>query len=162
FGEKLIFDAQSFEIEVDNNILSLPNPGTVMGLQATVQQVADRALYERREATGFAGQVLQQIRRQLRDEAPLQLDAIAEALATTPRTMQLRLKQHNTTFEKLVGDVRERLAEELLRDTNLPIGEIAHRLGFAEQSGFARWTKTHFQMPPSEFRERLRRSRTEH
>lgn len=162
FGPNLTFDASSFEVEVDSEVLRLPNPQTVVGLQATVQPVADKALDARREAVGFAGQVIQQIRKQLRDEAPLHLDIIAGALATTPRTMQLKLKQQDTTFEKLVGDVRERLAEELLRDSNLPLGEIAHRLGFAEPSGFTRWTKTHFHMPPSEYRERLRHSRTQH
>lgn len=156
FGEAIGFEAPSLSLTVANDTLRHPNPVDIMGLHGTVQQVADRELGARREATGVAGQVTRMILRHLNDEKSIHLDAIASALATSPRSLQLRLKQEGATFEQVVNNVRWRMAEEMLGGTTLPLGEIAHRLGFAELSGFTRWSVRHFHMPPSAYREHLR------
>lgn len=156
FGENIAFEAASLSVTMANETFRHPNPVEIEGLHGTVQQVADRELGARREATGFSGQVIRMILQHLNDEKSIHLDAIASALGTSSRSLQLRLKQEGVTFEQVVNNVRLRMAEEMLGGTTLPLGEIAHRLGFAELSGFTRWSVRHFHMPPSAYREHLR------
>jgi AraC-like DNA-binding protein len=69
---------------------------------------------------------------------------VARTLGLGEKTLQRRLADEGTTFNALVDDARLELAQRYLADAELSLAEIAFRLGFAEQSGFARafrrWT----------------------
>jgi len=151
-GKNIEFDAPEWEFVVPHDILRMPMPVIMAGLESTVRKVADDELIARRGSVDFVGQVAQVILRRLRAERPLLLDRVASSLNITSRALQWRLKQHNMTFERLLGNERKTLAIELLRDTGLSIAAIAVRLGFADASGFTRWSIRRFGMPPSEYR----------
>lgn len=72
------------------------------------------------------------------------LETIAARLCTTPRTIQRKLAQEQTSFKELVEDVRKNLAIEYLQSTGLSVEEIALRLGYADAPSFShafkRWT----------------------
>lgn len=72
------------------------------------------------------------------------LEKIAERLHMTPRTIQRRLANENTSYLELVENVRYTLASEYLKTTALTIEEIAVRLGYADAPSFShafkRWT----------------------
>ncbi|TYC78562.1 helix-turn-helix transcriptional regulator [Stappia sp. BW2] len=74
----------------------------------------------------------------------ISLEAAAERLATSPRTLQRRLSNHGMTFWELVEDNRFKITSALLRETDLKVQEIAARLGYCTPStfarAFARWT----------------------
>ncbi|WP_084523450.1 AraC family transcriptional regulator [Nocardia inohanensis] len=76
----------------------------------------------------------------------LDLDRVARRLAISPRTLQRRLQQENTTWRAEIEAARERHARDLLRDTTLPIRSIAARLGYTDpralRRSFHRWTGT--------------------
>lgn len=156
FGKNITFEAPYLSLTMSNETFQHPTTIDIEGLYGTMQQVADRELGARREATGVAGQVIRMILEHLGDAKSINLDAIASSLGMSSRSLQLRLKQEGATFEQLVNNVRLGIAEEMLGGTTLPLGEIAHRLGFAELSGFTRWSVRHFHMPPSAYREHLR------
>jgi len=71
------------------------------------------------------------------------LAATARALGTSARTLQRRLSAEGTTFAEVVDSLRRASAEGLLQ-AELPLGEIAVRLGYSEPSAFhhafKRWT----------------------
>ena len=75
----------------------------------------------------------------------------------SPRSLQNRLAQHNTTFERVLSDTRRSLAERYLRDSDIPLTEIAFLLGFSEQSAFTRAARAWFGCPPSQLRKEGRR-----
>jgi AraC-like DNA-binding protein len=54
------------------------------------------------------------------------------------RTFNRRLKDHGVTFADTLDVVRFEAAQQLLRDTDLAIGEIGTALGYAESSPFVR------------------------
>lgn len=72
------------------------------------------------------------------------LEAIAERLHTTPRSIQRKLASEHTSYHDLVENVRRNLAIEYLRTTGLTVTEIAQRLGYADAPSFGhafkRWT----------------------
>lgn len=56
----------------------------------------------------------------------------------SPRTLQRRLTEQKTSYQKLLDDVRDNTARGLLLGTDLDAGEIAFLLGFDELNSFTR------------------------
>jgi AraC-like DNA-binding protein len=73
-------------------------------------------------------------------------DQVASAMALTRRTFNRRLAEYGTTFHEVLEAVRLEVAQQLLRETTLSIGDIGDALGYAEPSAFVRayrrWTQT--------------------
>jgi AraC-like DNA-binding protein len=59
-----------------------------------------------------------------------------------------------STFVEYLNQIRLREAYRLLRETPLPVGEIAEQCGFSDQSYFDRRFKAYFGIPPRELRRR--------
>lgn len=57
-----------------------------------------------------------------------------------------------STFVDYLNQIRLREAYRLLRETPLPVGEIAEQCGFADQSYFDRRFKAYFGIPPRDLR----------
>mgnify|MGYP001765995728 CR=1 FL=1 len=94
-----------------------------------------RLLLERRHArTGIAPMIRHRLSRDSRRMPTM--EAVADALCTTVRTLRRRLEDEGTTFTALRSEVRRALAEELLSATDLSIEAIAERLGYAEPTSF--------------------------
>jgi AraC-like DNA-binding protein len=65
-------------------------------------------------------------------------DVVAQQLAMHRRTLNRRLEVLGTTFQSVLDDVRFSVARQLLRETELPVADIARTLGYTESSAFAR------------------------
>jgi AraC-like DNA-binding protein len=72
------------------------------------------------------------------------IEAVAARLGMSRQTLYRKLKAEGVTFEKLLDDLRHRLALRYLREEEVSINEAAHRLGFADRAAFShafkRWT----------------------
>lgn len=77
-----------------------------------------------------------------RDE--VSLDSVAAKLLMSTRTLQRRLEERDTNWRDEVEAVRQEQALALLADTELTIGSIAARVGYADartlRKAFVRWT----------------------
>jgi AraC-like DNA-binding protein len=80
------------------------------------------------------------------------LDRVAKRLGTTPRTLQRRLRDENTTFQDLLDSVRHELALVHVGKQAASIDEIAWLLGFSNGSAFHRAFKRWTGVTPGEFR----------
>lgn len=80
---------------------------------------------------------------------------IAALLAMHPRTLQRHLANEAATFEALREAVRKEAALRYLRETRMPLGQLADLLGFAEQSVMTRSCRRWFGIAPSEMRRRI-------
>jgi AraC-like DNA-binding protein len=71
---------------------------------------------------------------------------IARQLAMAPRTLQRRLSDEATTFQRVVEEVRRDAAERHLGESALSIAEISFALGYSEPAAFhrafRRWKRT--------------------
>jgi len=82
------------------------------------------------------------------------LERIADALSMSGRTLQRKLREHKTSHQELLDQMRKDLAMRYLEEPEMAICEVAYLLGFSESSAlhraFKRWTG----QTPSEFRRR--------
>ncbi|WP_437893353.1 AraC family transcriptional regulator [Sorangium sp. So ce124] len=85
--------------------------------------------------------------------------AVARRLGTSERTLRRHLEDEGTTLRQLVGEVRRQTAEELLRESDTSMSEIAFVLGFSEVTAFARAFKRWSGRTPGRFREDARGGR---
>ncbi len=69
---------------------------------------------------------------------------VAQALAIHRRTLNRRLRQKGTTFQRVLDRVRFAVAKELLENATVPLPRIAAALGYSETASFIRafrrWT----------------------
>jgi len=72
------------------------------------------------------------------------IEAVAERLAVSKRTLQRRLKDEGTHYQAVLSAVRERLAKHYLTRSTISGAEIAYLLGFNDPNSFYRafhgWT----------------------
>ncbi|MEZ5811854.1 MAG: AraC family transcriptional regulator [Rhizobiaceae bacterium] len=68
------------------------------------------------------------------------------------RSLQRRLAERGTGFGRLVEQTREELALQMLQETETPLIEIGHRLGYSSQSSFTRAIKRLHGRTPGEIR----------
>lgn len=84
------------------------------------------------------------------DHVPL--TSVAARLNLTPRTLERALRQLGTTYRELSERHRRHLADDLLRNTALPIATIAERLGYSETANFGRACRRWFNASPTRYR----------
>lgn len=66
------------------------------------------------------------------------VDKVARDLRVSPRTLQRRLEEAGTSYQRLLDEVRAASARRLLARTDLDAGEVAFLLGFEELNSFTR------------------------
>lgn len=91
--------------------------------------------------------------RRLLPTGSLSLELVAAQIATHQRTLQRRLAAEGASFAGLVDEARRGEAERLLRDTRIPMGQVARSLGYTEQSIFSRSCRRWFGMTASAYRD---------
>lgn len=80
------------------------------------------------------------------------IEDVAEKLGLSKRTLQRKLSEENTTFQKQLNSVREMLAKHYIRNTDMTTNDIAFLLGYQEINSFVRAFSLWTGMGISEFR----------
>ncbi len=83
---------------------------------------------------------------------PPEIAVIARLLTMHPRTLQRRLAAENTSFARILDDVRRRQAHRYLTTTEMPMSQIAHLVGLADQSILTRYARRWWNATPREIR----------
>ena len=101
--------------------------------------------------SGVVSEAVELIRREY--ARPLTVDELAGQVGLSPSQFSRRFKRQTgaSPYAYLLG-VRLAKAKELLKNTSLPVGEIAFRAGFANESNFIYYFKKQEGMPPLRFR----------
>ena len=81
---------------------------------------------------------------------------MARRLHMSRRTLQRKLSETNTTYQKLVDDTRRDLALRYMEDPRNSITDVTFLLGFSGQSAFSRAFKRWTGMSPTAYREQKR------
>lgn len=92
------------------------------------------------------------LRERLEGAAPT-LDVLAKALGVSARSLQRRLADEGTSFQAVLDDVREAVARTHVAEGRLSLGEVAHRVGYAEVRPFLRAFKRWTGLTPTQYRE---------
>jgi AraC-like DNA-binding protein len=131
---QLHFGNRSTAFEVPSHLLSRPMPSTGAGSVARA--------YERLAPDMITA--LRHLIASMPSDRDWAIGPVAEAAGLSPRTLQRRLNDANTTFSALVEDVRMSTAMSMLADTSVTLRDIALKLRYTDQANFTRafrrWT----------------------
>lgn len=98
------------------------------------------------------------LRHMLRSYIPdsqVRLRDVAERIGVHPRSLQRRLTEVGTSFQKTLDEARFELARERLEEGQEPIADIAGALGYRGQAAFTKAFHRWAGMSPSEYRSSL-------
>ena len=116
-----------------------------------LQQVPGCLLVKYRDQASLTERIRRMLRRYLAEEMP-SLEQISDMLATTPQTLRRRLQREGQGYQLIKDALRRDVAVEYLTQSDLPLPEIAARVGFAEASTFHRAFKGWTGLTPGAYR----------
>jgi AraC-like DNA-binding protein len=151
FRCRLQFSAQSNKLSFPSSFLSLP----IARADANLCALLDRHAEELLEKFPPRDSLIDHVRSAIASEFPggdPSLEHVADQLGFTPRTLQRKLQEINTSHNELLDQMRAQLAMRYLRERHMAICEVAYLLGFSESSSFHRAFKRWTGVTPKEFR----------
>jgi AraC-like DNA-binding protein len=120
-------------------------------------RAADRTtLLERLTANAPAQDVLLALEQALRHALPSRsysLAQMARRMSVSARSLQRFLAEFGLTYSRIVDDLRQQWAQDMLADSALPISEIALELGYTDSANFSRAFKRGVGQCPRSFRQ---------
>lgn len=151
FGCPVEFEQAFSGLLVGNEVLDRPLPQADPALARVHEQYNAGRLAALEKGAVSAEDLRQWLVARMGPNLPRRADA-ARMLGLSERTLARRLEAQGYTFNSLLDEVRRELALAAVRESGLPLAEIALSLGFAEAStfyrAFHRWTG----MPPARWR----------
>ena len=153
FACPVSFGAETCRLVVARDVWEVPCTGNNPVLFSVLDSHARMLLDQLPSAGDFVGRVREAIEAELRGGHP-QLESIARQLATSPRTLQRRLKDQGVLFNDVLDAMRYRAAKTYLAQGDVASAEVAYLLGFAGQSSFNRAFRRWSGQTPTEYRRR--------
>jgi AraC-like DNA-binding protein len=151
FGGQVIFGAPVTRLVFDIAYLALPLRKSDPALLSLLDRQAE-ALLQQVAAVPAMVDAWRKTLVPLIREGKTSLAALAQAHHTSPRSLQRRLAEQGTSFQQLLDDTRQHLAEAHLREAKLDLAEIALLLGYSEQSAFTRAFRSWTGLAPAQWR----------
>jgi AraC-like DNA-binding protein len=112
----------------------------------------EEQLRQYKEEDSFLELVRRTIQDKLTGRRP-SIDAISKALHMGPRTLQRRLQDSGSSFQRVLDEARHQMARYYLSNSALELNEAAYLLGFEDPNSFGRAFRNWEGMPPSDWRE---------
>lgn len=149
FGCPVEFSAASTRLWFDAAVLDRPLPQASTNAARRYAAECERTL-----ATDDSDDLLSRTRALIaaRPAHPPTLEAMAQQLAVSPRTLRRRLQLQGWSFQKIVDSERSALARCYLLESDLDIAAVAERLGYSDVSSFNRAFRKWQGMPPARYR----------
>ena len=146
------FNQPQTSLWFDRKWLSKPLPTLQSSQRPPANDNERTSLVPSAPSTEPVGQ-LEQVVESTLGHPEMSLQLTAAITGTSPRTLQRRLAEHGTSFSRLLQTVRFRTARRFLRTPEMPLTEIAKRLGYTDLANFVRAFKRWTGIGPTEFRQ---------
>jgi AraC-like DNA-binding protein len=88
-------------------------------------------------------------------EGDFSLQSVAEQLGYSPRNLQRHLRSIDRSFTQILDELRAQTAKYYLRDPEIPVGDVAGRVGYEEASSFTRAFKRWTGSTPLQYRKQI-------
>ncbi len=148
-GCRLQFDADDEGIYFDRSLLDLEIPTWDNLLNSLLGEYL--ASKYQPEDSDFTQLVKRAVRASL-NEGRSDIRHVSLRLPYKPRTIQLKLQEAGTTYTEVLTECRFELAESLLMQSNLPLTQIAQRVGYRALSTFSKIFRERHGTTPSRWR----------
>ncbi|MGJ7494729.1 AraC family transcriptional regulator [Variovorax sp. RT4R15] len=135
----------------DARWLDLPVVQSQQSLREFLAGSPANLIVKYRDTSSLTERIRRLLRKGLGTDMP-SLEAVGEALAVTPQTLRRRLREEGRGFQQIKDELRRDAAIDDLLHTQLPLLDIANRVGFSEASTFHRAFKQWTGVAPGEYR----------
>lgn len=155
FGAPLVFDAEHASVVFADHWLDEPLQGTDPAVRAAIEQL----VREKEAAEGLT--LTDRVRRVLRSmvlTGTATADQVSFVFAMSRRSLHRQLAAEGTSLRLLASETRFEVARQLLNESDMPAGEIAAVLHYADSSAFSRAFKEWSGTSPREWRRKIRTS----
>jgi len=115
----------------------------------------DEELKEENGDENFIERVRIAIQQRLTGRRPT-IEDIADALHNGSRTLQRRLQDDGSSFQRVLEEARHQFARHYLNNSVLELNEAAYLLGYEDGNSFVRAFRTWEGVPPARWREQQR------
>lgn len=156
---KLIADDQVY-MEIDVKLLAVDNLNKNTKLFEKSIQKTNKVIVKRQQRLDLYVQVAECIEKSLLT-GNAQQEIIAEQLNISVRNLQRRLKEAGTSYQSILDERREALALKLINNAELPLYEVAYKVGFTEASAFYKAFKRWTGKRPGDYRQDVMQSKKE-
>lgn len=147
----LRFGGETTRVEIAAEAWQVPSLRANPSVQAVLEQVAESMLGE----VAFSERVRLAATQSLRG-GDARIEAVAQNLGVTPRTLQRRLQEEGLRYQEIADAARGAFAQQRLADPTLGIEELAESLGYADAGSFSRAFRRWYGCSPAEYRQRRR------
>ncbi|UVE16428.1 AraC family transcriptional regulator [Pseudomonas sp. LS44] len=152
FGCPVKFSQESNALLVPLEYLNLPLRQADANLLRTLEEHALTLMAGLDSNEPLPQRVKNALRLLLKEGLPRK-ERLAERFNMTVRTLQRHLQLAGTSYQEILDELRQELAEHYLIRSELAVQDIAQYLGFTESRSFHRSFKSWTGMTPGEFRE---------
>lgn len=149
FGADICFGATTSHIIFDRPGVDEVRRSANARLLDYLDVLADRDLGNLPPVKDIVARVAVELRRGLVGGSVPTVKIVAQALGVSSRTLQRRIAEAGSTFERVLDDVRKAQANELIMEGGRALSEIAYMLGYSEQAAFSRASQRWFAAAPS-------------
>ncbi len=150
FRSPVLFDAPAYSFTLPIEAVDKILPGSHPQLAELNDQVMIEYLAKLDQDL-----IAQKVKARIIDQLPsgsVTDETVARSLYMSSRKLQRQLKSADTTFNTLLNEVRQDLAQKYLRDDDTSMTEFAFLLGFSESSAFSRAFKRWEGVSPTDYR----------
>lgn len=159
FQTRLHFAAQHAAVGFRAEDLRRPLPGSdALAYAAGLREVEALEAFRDVDLHEHIQRVLRRLLIAGAPASELRLEPVAALFGLHVRTLNRRLRAEGTSFKALLDETRYRIARQLLRDTQLPMQELAITLGYADVTAFIRAFRRWSGVSPTAWRSLRRRA----
>ena len=151
FGCPVVFDSRWNAMRTDASLQSHKvalQPHYVFGVLSERARMLVKELENSKSTRGRVESLLAP----LLHTGDISMDAIAAKMSVSRQTLFRRLKAEDVTFEKVLDELRHRLALDYLGGRKTSVNETAYLVGFSDPAAFSRAFKRWTGKSPSEMR----------
>ena len=144
-------ECETDELDVPRAIWRLPLRRRDSLLHAILKTQADEMLARLGSDDGTAPRVRRALAGRI-SGGDTTVAAVARSLGSSPRSLQRRLREEDTSYQEVLDQVRRDAAEHYLASSTLSCAEVGYLVGFSEPAAFTRAFKRWRGMTPVEWR----------
>lgn len=143
FGVPLFFESLMNGFLIDEAFLNMKLPRTNPYLSEIMSARAEELLKSLESSKTMTGRV-ENLLIPILHTGEASMDMIAVKLDLSRQTLFRKLKAEGVTFEKILDELRHKLALHYLNEKKVPVNQTAYLLGFSQPAAFSRafkrWT----------------------
>jgi AraC-like DNA-binding protein len=146
----ILFSQAQTAIFFDKSHLTIKPPLSDPQVQQQLSAQCERELRQQQQQQTLSG-AIQLLLGRTKGRIP-DIKEIAAEFALSERTLRRRLRDEQLSYQQLVAQWRQQMAEHYLHNTTLPVQQIAYLLGYADPANFGRAFRQQHGVSPQKFR----------